>query len=470
VNFDTVQASTNVTGIINSDTTWTKANSPYTLTGPVKVNNGVTLTIEAGATVNLNSYYIQVDGTLFAKGSNADKIYFNDGYSGPGNYAITFTGSSVSWDEQTATGCLIENAVLSSTPIIINNASPKIYCNSFSGTLDYSIRIIGGSPVISNNIVTNTGILISGGGSSIVSNNTVINIGQRSGGYGIECSTDALISNNLVSGWMEYGGILTTSVFFSVGGFPIIERNIIINNAKGISIGILIRDWVGTTFPTIQNNTISKNSVGLTLGYEDQTGHGSPLQKILNNNFQDNSNYNFYLSDSSSNINATYNWWGTTDTQAINQTIYDFKNDFNLGTVDFVPFLTEPSPAAPIVPTFTISTSAGTGGSISPSGSVSVNYGGSQTFTVTANNGYQIVSVLMDGSPATAPYTFSNVVAAGHTISATFEALVIPEFPSWIILLLFILTTILVALVFRRKRYRYARIACSLSLSKQLLE
>jgi len=48
-----VQASTPVGGIITSDTTWTDTNSPYTLTGSVTVNPGVTLTIEPGVTVDL---------------------------------------------------------------------------------------------------------------------------------------------------------------------------------------------------------------------------------------------------------------------------------------------------------------------------------------------------------------------------------------------------------------------------------
>ena len=70
---------------------------------------------------------------------------------------------------------------------------------------------------------------------------------------------------------------------------------------------------------------------------------------------------------------------------------------------------------------YTISASAGAGGSISPSGSVSVGYGGSQTFTVTAASGYRVADVLVDGVSrgALASYTFSNV-AANHTISATF--------------------------------------------------
>jgi hypothetical protein len=45
-------------------------------------------------------------------------------------------------------------------------------------------------------------------------------------------------------------------------------------------------------------------------------------------------------------FNATYNWWGTTDVQVINQTIHDYKNDFNLGNVTFEPFLTEANPSA----------------------------------------------------------------------------------------------------------------------------
>ena len=77
--FGAAQAGTNVVGIITSSTNWTKADSPYTLTGPVAVNTGVTLTIEAGTLVNLNDFYIQVNGTLIAIGSDGEKISFNNG-------------------------------------------------------------------------------------------------------------------------------------------------------------------------------------------------------------------------------------------------------------------------------------------------------------------------------------------------------------------------------------------------------
>ena len=71
--------------------------------------------------------------------------------------------------------------------------------------------------------------------------------------------------------------------------------------------------------------------------------------------------------------------------------------------------------------TFNITASAGAGGSISPSESISVNYGDNQTFKITANTGYYIVDVTVNGSSvgAVSSYTFTNVQAA-YTISATF--------------------------------------------------
>ena len=73
------------------------------------------------------------------------------------------------------------------------------------------------------------------------------------------------------------------------------------------------------------------------------------------------------------------------------------------------------------VNTFNITASAGANGSISPSESISVNYGGNQTFNITANTGYYIVDVRVNGSSvgAVSSYTFNNVQAA-YTISATF--------------------------------------------------
>ncbi len=70
----------------------------------------------------------------------------------------------------------------------------------------------------------------------------------------------------------------------------------------------------------------------------------------------------------------------------------------------------------------TITAQAGTGGSISPSGSVSVVDGMSQTFEVTPDADYKIQSVTVDGADqgAISSYTFADVTG-DHSISATFR-------------------------------------------------
>ena len=70
---------------------------------------------------------------------------------------------------------------------------------------------------------------------------------------------------------------------------------------------------------------------------------------------------------------------------------------------------------------YTITASAGTGGSISPSGSVSVREDTDKTFTITPDSGYHISDVLVDGKSvgAVTRYTFDNVQKR-HTIEAIF--------------------------------------------------
>ena len=74
-----------------------------------------------------------------------------------------------------------------------------------------------------------------------------------------------------------------------------------------------------------------------------------------------------------------------------------------------------------IIETRTITASADTGGSISPMGNVTVNYGANQTFNIVANAGYAISNVVVDNTSqgAISTYTFNNVTT-NHTISATF--------------------------------------------------
>lgn len=69
----------------------------------------------------------------------------------------------------------------------------------------------------------------------------------------------------------------------------------------------------------------------------------------------------------------------------------------------------------------TITATAESGGSISPSGSINMADRSSRMFTIKANRGYHVADVLVDGKSvgARTRYTFDNVTAS-HTISALF--------------------------------------------------
>ncbi len=406
-----VHADTVPPSIISSDTTWTKANSPYKLSGPTLISSGVTLTIEAGATVNLNTYYLQVNGTLNARGTSTNPIYINSATVNAGQ--IKFTASSTSWNEQSGSGCIIENAIINQTVISIANCSVKIGSNTFNDNAgmmnsNTAITISGGSSTILNNQI-NGGVEVSGpstitnnvitggmglyGGSPVVSNN------QISGGssyfwigrsFDRDYDTIAIMqgspvvsSNNIIgvigfnayeysdNGYSVFDHALITGNIIQEGytyyvavdigagtGSVDIVSNIISNVQTGINIlnttevsvkiqGNLIINSNATAISAtgnavIQDNTIVNSGIGITL-------NNAVSPTISGNNIENSNQYSIRLKGTSNNIDAANNWWGTTDTQAINQSIYDLKNDFNLGKVNFTPILNSPNPSAPPV-------------------------------------------------------------------------------------------------------------------------
>jgi len=77
---------------------------------------------------------------------------------------------------------------------------------------------------------------------------------------------------------------------------------------------------------------------------------------------------------------------------------------------------------------YTITASAGFGGTIAPSGNITVSYGSNQDFSITPDNGYKVLSVKVDGMEISnfpesgGTYSFSYVTAS-HTIDALFSHL-----------------------------------------------
>jgi hypothetical protein len=96
-------------------------------------------------------------------------------------------------------------------------------------------------------------------------------------------------------------------------------------------------------------------------------------------------------------------------------TATDGTTTSNIGTISIT--------VGSIVTTHSIVASAGSNGSISPSGFVTVNDGNSQSFTISPDAGYHVDTLLIDGSPVatSTSYTF-NSVTSDHTIEAAFAA------------------------------------------------
>jgi hypothetical protein len=137
----------------------------------------------------------------------------------------------------------------------------------------------------------------------------------------------------------------------------------------------------------------------------------------------------FHLSNSSGtnlsgavNLPGTGGWqtWATVTanvTLPAGQQILTLNQDNGGWNINYATFATSGGT------TFTINASAGTGGSISPSGTVTVNQGATQAFIIAPSSGYTISSVTVDGANqgAIGSYTFSDV-QGNHTISAAFAS------------------------------------------------
>jgi hypothetical protein len=117
-------------------------------------------------------------------------------------------------------------------------------------------------------------------------------------------------------------------------------------------------------------------------------------------------------------INGTNNYWGTTNTASIGLKIHDKNTDITCADIiAYQPFLSSPDTLTPIC----INASAGTGGKITPNGTVRLNQGDNQSFTISTDNGYHVVAVLVNGTSVgiLTTYNIENVTGI-TTISVTF--------------------------------------------------
>jgi len=139
-------------------------------------------------------------------------------------------------------------------------------------------------------------------------------------------------------------------------GSPNISHNLIIlTDALGYhpetqGAGAAIYASGNNPTPIIMYNTLTLNNYGIFLFLH-------PYPTISKNNIYGNYIYDIKLYNDVPNVDASNNWWGTTNITLIDEHIYDFYDDFTLGKVNYIPILSVPHPDTPKIPT-TISCSA----------------------------------------------------------------------------------------------------------------
>jgi hypothetical protein len=354
-----VNAQTNVSGGIFSNTTWTLANSPYIVTDTVVVFPSITLTIEPGVTVKFYDHtYLEIRwATLIAIGTLTDSITFtsNSLSPTPGIWGATFDGGIWLNSALVATSfnfCHIEYATIgiyNGNAIHIKNS---VFINNLMG-----LNNIFGVPIDSCIFKFNAeGINWVDGCAIHFCNflNNMNGIGELTGGSMVNCIID---SNQIGLGDVDGAKIYNCFINYNQTGLVsdpccggnITVKNCIIDYNSTMGVGIyghgeadsVINNEIkfngtGLEFATCPNfgspsqctkNVIDNNTIGIKVG-------GCP--DIYCNSICYNTSY-----DLQNNWAGTYNfpnnYWCTTDSATVEAHIYDGYDNTSLGLVSFMP-------------------------------------------------------------------------------------------------------------------------------------
>lgn len=371
------QTGTEVGGYVSENTTWTLENSPYIVTEDIIIESDVVLGIEPGVVVKFaKGTNLVVDGALVSKGNSTHQITFtsNSLSPTPGDWGTVnfrldsdYNISIIDWavftyatDALTIAGshrihnCTIQNNILG---IFIINERPDIENCLISENIgrpnpddQVGDRIagifVGGNADIKNCVIEDnkgSGISTEWGNHEILMASTIV---RNNEGYGVHCSHQTIenctIENNVRSGIVNpYGlgsAIITDSTIRNNNGngvqsvfVTIISSKVVDNKGTGVVGGPPLFTG-GSTFVNIMYSEISANKESGISAYEGE---------VHFNNITSNTPFDVRITDIS-NVNATNNWWGTTNEALIEAHIYDYYDDYTLGKVFYEPYLVPP--------------------------------------------------------------------------------------------------------------------------------
>jgi len=317
-------------GVIAEDTVWTIDNSPYMVSGNLRIGKNVKLEIEPGVAVIFKSapidslgYYIEVEGTLKAEGEKDRPILF------------TAEDPARLW------GCIVFAAT--STDCILSRCIIEYAGNpQDAGLKDYggvSVLCLSASPLITDNIIRKSGGdgISAQGGSLTILNNRIHQVSRAMN----MLSSDVRIENNYLI-YNQQGISLSAA-----GNRIFLKNNSIISNSavtSGACLGITL--YPDNTLPEIEiyrNHILSRAGNAVAIA-ESQGMSANYELKIRENNIENIGGnlsvylYNWQKYGQSLRLDMSDCWWGTADTAEIGRMIFDSDNDFYLPEVQYEPF------------------------------------------------------------------------------------------------------------------------------------
>jgi type IX secretion system substrate protein len=370
-----INAQTNVSGGIHSNTTWSLSGSPYIVTDTVVVFPGVILTIQPGVTVKFaNNKGIEIrQAQLIAVGTKIDSITFTSNSTTPtpgiwttinlngGSLTSKFTYCNFKYGGDALQNNTTNSLVVSHCKVISNingfdgggytSTLDSSYAKNNTGTALIGFASITNSIISKNyNGATNNGYPFSINNCAVDSNSSIgINdhtsiancfirhngVGiYGSGGSGSTRPINNCVINNNQTGIVTQGADLITNCVIdsnSIAGITLYGGwNDSIRNCeiKYNNIGVLdsANNLGGANM--ITKNYIENNNVGIRLTYPDS---------ISCNRICNNTSYALVYTNNANTNCVKHNYWCTSDSAATEVVIYDGYDNINLGLVSFMP-------------------------------------------------------------------------------------------------------------------------------------
>ena len=314
---------------------WTKDKSPYLVTGNILVPEGSTLIIDPGVDVQFNgAYYIQIEGTLQAVGSETERIKFygvNDGLDRwLGLRFINNNNSVLDYvDYYDADEGISGAVVITNSTLEFNDIDSR----AFSGTIKKSELNIKSIKLGDTTYMED--VVISGRGSGVGS----ITIGSNSHPSFINCTIQDV-------------GSITTDVIASSSYYLFI--NCTIQDVGSITDDDTISYlFINCTIQDVGSITSDDSSFSFINCILERVNEFKALKSylsIVNSNIIGCGSFDIAIARSEyETLDFRNNFWDYDKTREFNESkdgdvsfINDYYDDFNLSRVDYSGYVEEP--------------------------------------------------------------------------------------------------------------------------------